>query len=172
MFIRMSSFVVKSLIKAVKSENKVKMGIFQEYMTASTLHGAKYVMDEKFNRFERLFWVACIILSWIGSIALIKSSITAFENNAISFVVESSYRDWSTQFPSVFICENKNMDRIQKAATELFGEDHDFTIEEMLSEIVYFRGESYHTVHECTGDDIVNESCLYGNYSFYTNYVR
>jgi acid-sensing ion channel, other len=64
------------------------------------------------------------------------------------------------------------MDRIQRAASELFGEDHDFTIEEMLSEIVYFRGESYHTVHECTGDDVVEESCLFGNYSFYTNYVR
>lgn len=149
------------------------MGIFQEYMLASSLHGAKYVMDsEKYNRYERIFWVVCIVISWIGSVYLIKMSIHAFEHNAISFVVESSYRDWDTQFPSVFICENKNMDRIQRAADEIFGDDHDFTLEEMLSEIVYFRGESYHTIHECTGDDVNPDACLFGNYSYYMNYVR
>lgn len=63
------------------------------------------------------------------------------------------------------------MDRVQEAATKIFGNDHDFTLEEILSEIVYFRGESYHTIHECTGDDI-NEKCLLGNYSYYANMVR
>lgn len=63
------------------------------------------------------------------------------------------------------------MDRVQQVADEIFGLDHDFTLEEILSEMVYFRGESYHTVHECTGDD-VNEKCLFGNYSHYANMVR
>lgn len=35
-----------------------------------------------------------------------------------------------------------------QAADRIFGEDHDFTLEEVLSEIAYFRGESYHTIHE------------------------
>lgn len=148
------------------------MGIFTEYMLQSSLHGAKYVVDEKYSRYERVFWAICIILSWVGSVFLIKASLDAFNNNAISFVVESSYRDWNTEFPSVFICENKNMDRVQEAADKIFGEDHDFTLEEILSEIVYFRGESYHTIHECTGDDNVNEKCLLGNYSYYANFVR
>lgn len=149
------------------------MSIFQEYMLQSSLHGAKYVVDsEKYSRYERVFWLICIILSWVGSVFLIRASLDAFNNNAISFVVESSYRDWDTDFPSVFICENKNMDRIQEAADEIFGEDHDFTLEEILSEIVYFRGESYHTIHECTGDDGINEKCLLGNYSYYANFVR
>ena len=173
------------------------MGIFQEYMLQSSLHGAKYVVDsDKYSRYERVFWAICIIISWVGSVFLIKASLDAFNNNAISFVVESSYRDWDTDFPSVFICENKNMDRVQEAADKIFGEDHgivwkrskleiavdksndaslflDFTLEEMLSEIVYFRGESYHTIHECAGDeDIRNEKCLLGNYSYYANFVR
>lgn len=42
----------------------------------------------------------------------------AFENNAISFVVESSYRDWSTNFPAIIVCESKNMDRIQEVAEQ------------------------------------------------------
>ncbi|KAG5666860.1 hypothetical protein PVAND_014868 [Polypedilum vanderplanki] len=150
------------------------MGIFTEYMLASSLHGAKYVVDrEKYNRYERIFWTICIILSWVGSVILIMASLDAFNNNAISFVVESSYRDWDTDFPAVFICENKNMDRVQEAADRIFGEDHDFTLEEVLSEIVYFRGESYHTIHECTGDvENINERCILGNYSYYASLVR
>lgn len=149
------------------------MGIFQEYMLQSSLHGAKYVVDsDKYSRYERFFWAFCILLSWVGSVFLIKASLNAFNNNAISFVVESSYLEWDTDFPSVFICENKNMDRVQEAADRLFGEDHDFTLEEVLSEIVYFRGESYHTIHECTGDDVQPERCLLGNYSYYANAVR
>jgi amiloride-sensitive sodium channel len=47
-------------------------------------------------------------------------------------------------------------------------------LEEILSEIVYFRGESYHTIHECaTGDvETMNSKCLLGNYSYYANIVR
>lgn len=104
------------------------MGIFKEYMLQSSLHGAKYVVDsDKYSRYERVFWAICIILSWVGSVFLIKASLNAFNNNAISFVVESSYLNWDTEFPAVFICENKNMDRVQKAADQIFGEDHDFS---------------------------------------------
>lgn len=79
---------------------------------------------------------------------MIKLSSNPLLFTAISFVVESSYRDWDTDFPALFICETKNMDRVQEAADKIFGEDHDFTLEEVLSEIVYFKGESYHTIHE------------------------
>jgi amiloride-sensitive sodium channel len=65
------------------------------------------------------------------------------------------------------------MDRVQEAADRIFGEDHDFTLEEVLSEIVYFRGESYHTVHECTGEvENINDKCILGNYSYYASLVR
>jgi acid-sensing ion channel, other len=102
-----------------------------------------------------------------------SSHFSFYLHPAISFVVESSYLDWNTDFPSVFICENKNMDRVQEAADKIFGEDHDFTLEEVLSEIVYFRGESYHTIHECTGEvENINQKCLLGNYSYYAGLVR
>lgn len=113
----------------------------------------------------------------------------AFENNAISFVVESSYRDWDTNFPAIIVCESKNMDRIQEVAEQyvikiftylkferslpsrLWGADHDFTLEEVLSEIAFFRGESYHTVHECSGEEST-AACFYSNFSYYAQLVR
>lgn len=69
------------------------------------------------------------------------------------------------------VCESKNMDRVQKVAEELWSADHDFTLEEVLSEIAYFRGESYHTVHEC-GDAEVDRNCVVSNFSYYARIVR
>ena len=149
------------------------MGILKEYMLQSSLHGVKYVVNgEQYSRIERFFWTICVALSWVGSVFLIKASLETYNNNAISFVVESNYLDWDTDFPSVFICEAKNMDRVQEVADEIFGEDHDFTLEEILSEIAYFQGESYHIIDECAGDSSSNDNCLVGNYSYYANLVR
>lgn len=46
------------------------------------------------------------------------SALDAFFNNAISFVVESSYRDWETNFPATVICESKNLDRVEQMSRE------------------------------------------------------
>jgi len=63
------------------------MGIFQEYMLQSSLHGAKYVVDkEKYSLYERIFWTVCIILSWVGSVFLILASLDAFNNNGEFFL--------------------------------------------------------------------------------------
>lgn len=107
-------------------------------------------------------------MSWVASALLMMASWNAFQNNAITFVVETSYRDWDTAFPSIVVCESKNMDRVQEIAEQLWGVDHDFTLEEVLSEIAYFRGESYHTVHECSTED----QCLTSNFTFYAKLVR
>lgn len=59
-----------------------------------------------------------MIASWIGSGFLIVASYDAFEHNAISFVVETSYRDWDTDFPAVVICESKNLDRVEEVSEQ------------------------------------------------------
>lgn len=60
-----------------------------------------------------------MILSWVASGLLMRSSWEAFQNNAISFVVESSYRDWDTDFPAIVVCEIKNVDRLEDIADQL-----------------------------------------------------
>lgn len=39
-----------------------------------------------------------------------------FQNNAISFVVETSYLEWDTHFPSVSVCETDNQNKINAVA--------------------------------------------------------
>nr|XP_029729201.1 sodium channel protein Nach-like [Aedes albopictus] len=145
--------------------------IFKEYLFNSTIHGVKFVADESYHVAERIFWIICVIVSWFGSALLIDASLEAFRTSAISFVVETNYRDWNTKFPAIVVCEMRNMERIQMVADELWGEDHDFAMEEVLNEIGYFRGESYHTVNECNGDEPA-ENCFYSNFSDYARLVR
>lgn len=145
--------------------------LFKDYLMNSTFHGFKFIADNSYHISERLFWLICIIISWTASAMLISASIDQFENNAISFVVETSYRDWKTNFPAIAICENKNMDRIQAYSEKLWGPDHDFTLEEVLSELTYFRGESYHTVNEC-GQPDHDPNCITSNFSYHANMVR
>ncbi|KAI8125736.1 hypothetical protein FF38_07993 [Lucilia cuprina] len=145
--------------------------VVEEYLQNSTLHGARFIVDKELTWLEKTFWGLCLLASWFASWNLIKVSLAAFENNAISFGVESSYRDWETNFPAIVVCESKNMDRIQEVAEQLWGADHDFTLEEVLSEIAFFRGESYHTVHECGGEE-PSENCFYSNFSYYAQLVR
>lgn len=90
----------------------------KEYMENSSLHGVKFLIDANISFVERLFWLLAIILSWVGSCFLILSALDAFQHNAISFVVETSYRDWTTNFPSVVVCESKNNDKIQEVADQ------------------------------------------------------
>lgn len=51
-------------------------------------------------------------MSWVGSAILISSSWDSFQNNAISFVVETTYLDVDTKFPSISVCEEDQMARI------------------------------------------------------------
>lgn len=55
--------------------------------------------------------------------------------------------------------------------SRIWGVEHDFILEEVLSEIAFFRGESYHTIHECTGTEHA-PNCFHSNFSHYARLVR
>lgn len=88
----------------------------KEYLENSSLHGVKFLIDDSIHFCERFFWLCCVIIAWVASVLLILSAIDAFQHNAISFVVETSYRDWNTYFPAIVVCESKNVDRVQSIA--------------------------------------------------------
>lgn len=88
----------------------------KEYLENSSLHGVRFLIDDNIHFIERVFWLLCVIVAWVASGLLIMSAIDAFQHNAISFVVETSYRDWNTYFPAIVVCESKNIDRVQATA--------------------------------------------------------
>ncbi|KOB70022.1 Uncharacterized protein OBRU01_11299 [Operophtera brumata] len=68
---------------------------------ATSIHGFRFIADSKRHWAERIFWLIFVVLSWYGSFLLIAAQYDAYQNNPISFVVETTYKDWDTMFPSV-----------------------------------------------------------------------
>lgn len=95
---------------------------FKHYGQNTNLHGLRYVADEKrhtvvrykhkhwrffcFRRCTfRIFWMLVFLLSFAGMLRIFKGSYESFQQNAISFVTETTYLDWNTTFPAVTVCE-------------------------------------------------------------------
>ncbi|XP_032517322.2 sodium channel protein Nach [Danaus plexippus] len=110
-------------------------------------------------------------MSWYGSTLLIIAQYRAFQNSPISFVVETTYKDWNTQFPSIAVCEQDNSVRIGAVSDGLWGKDHDFNMEEVLKEIAFFKGVTYYVSEVCQGEDSAEE-CFKSNLTYYAKLVR
>ncbi|KAG5878520.1 hypothetical protein JTB14_018903 [Gonioctena quinquepunctata] len=120
-----------------------------------------------------IFWTICCTLSWIATGLLIHSSWKDFQNNAISFVVETSYLDWNTNFPSVVVCETDNQENIARVTDKTFGDPHDYNLDEMVKELVYYKGLSFYTLQIC-GPDVLNrtDNCFLRNVSYFPDEVK
>ncbi|XP_077294885.1 sodium channel protein Nach-like [Arctopsyche grandis] len=146
--------------------------IFREFLENTSIHGIRFCIDRKIHWSERLFWFICLLISWYGSILLMYASWDAFKNNPISFVVETTYKEWNTEFPSLTICEVENNDRIEEASdNKLWTSEHDFNLEEVLKEIAFYKGVSYYLYQFCATQD-ADPNCPKGNFTYYANMVR
>lgn len=79
--------------------------VLKDYCLNSSLAGLSYVADNRYHVSERLFWLACVILSWIGAIHLIVNYLNSFNNNSVSMGVKSLLPTEEVAFPSAGICE-------------------------------------------------------------------
>lgn len=81
------------------------LAILKDYCFNSTLAGLSYIADRRYHFSERLFWLGCVILSWIGSIHLILNFMESYYNNSVSMGVVSLRPVDDVAFPSAGICE-------------------------------------------------------------------
>ncbi|XP_049767900.1 sodium channel protein Nach-like [Schistocerca cancellata] len=133
----------------------------KEYLSTSSIHGLRFIVQSGRHWTERLFWLICCVLSWYASALLIKSSWNAFQNNAVSFAMETLYLNFSTDFPAVIVCEKNNDDRIKTVMNRNMG-IHDFDLEEIYAEITFFHGEAHFTKDACYNTKVkrlVAEQC-------------
>ncbi|KAF5281881.1 hypothetical protein FQR65_LT14464 [Abscondita terminalis] len=144
----------------------------REYLLNTSFHGIRYLAERDRHWTERLFWLTCCVLSWIASGLLMKASWYDFQNNAISFVVETNYLDWDTKFPSVAVCETDNQENIAATTDLLFGDPHDYNLDEMVNELVFFRGLTYYVLQLCGPNMASNPQCIKNNFSQFESYVR
>ncbi|XP_021916966.1 sodium channel protein Nach isoform X2 [Zootermopsis nevadensis] len=132
---------------------------------------------------NRLFWLVCVLLSWYGSLYLIRQSWTTFQNNPINFGVETTYLEWNTQFPSVVVCEVLNVNIVAAHTEKLFSNIYDeddplydrrFDIEEVFGELAFYEGSSYNLLKACIPANKygTETGCPTGNYSEIANLFR
>ncbi|CAG9815204.1 unnamed protein product [Phaedon cochleariae] len=154
-------------------EKDRKESVIKSYLLNSSFHGYRYVVEDGRHWTERVFWIICCTLGWIAAGLLVHSSWNDFQNNAISFVVETSYLDWDSKFPAVVVCETDNQEDIAKVTDKVYGDPHDYNLDEMVNELVYYKGLTFFTLQTC-GPDLPhrNPQCLLQNLSFFSDKVR
>lgn len=81
------------------------IAVLKDYCQNSSLAGLSYIANRRYHYSERLFWLACVILSWVGSINLIIKFMDSYYNNSVSMGVVSLRPTDVVSFPSVGICE-------------------------------------------------------------------
>ncbi|KAJ8964777.1 hypothetical protein NQ314_004643 [Rhamnusium bicolor] len=134
--------------------------VVRHYILNTSFHGYRFIAEEGRHWTE----------SWIAAGLLIESAWNDFQNNAISFVVETSYLDWDTNFPPVTVCETDNQKKLAEVTDRTFGDPHDYNLDEVVKEQVYFRGLSFYTLQICGPEaQSVNENCFVKNFSDYSD---
>ncbi|PNF15837.1 hypothetical protein B7P43_G09894 [Cryptotermes secundus] len=146
--------------------------ILKDFCNNSSIHGLKFLTKPKRHWIERLFWAVCCILSWCGSVLLILSSWEHNQNNAISFMADTTYLDWNTPFVSIAIFESELNSKVANSyIKDKFKKHEDGFLEEMrllLDEIVYQQQHTY--IKKCLNnasefDNIEKNDCPRTNLS-------
>lgn len=53
----------------------------------------------------------------------------------------------------------------------LFGDPHDYNLDEVVKELVYFKGFSFYTLQTCGADTPKNDNCFLKNFSYFSDKV-
>nr|CAD7405063.1 unnamed protein product [Timema poppensis] len=133
----------------------------KNYCLNSSLHGLRFIAASDSHWTERVFWLCMCAGSWYFAAKIIMSSIDNFNSNTISLVVETSYLDWNTEFPSVSVCESKNEDKLKKFINKYYDDEDTrqmFFRQKALRNIAFFKGEA-NDVKQCY--KIVAEEQIY-----------
>ncbi|XP_060533923.1 sodium channel protein Nach-like [Cylas formicarius] len=152
---------------ALKSDSLIR-----SFFSTTTFHGFKFLCAERLHWTERLFWVVCCAFSWFASVVLMNSAWYSFQNNAISFVVETNYLDWDTEFPSVSVCETDNQKRMTEFTDKLFGDPHDYNLDEVVKEAAFFKGLFFFTLEICGPNSPPDPNCFKRTLSDYANELK
>lgn len=128
--------------------------ILKEYCLNSSLSGLSYVADNRYHLSERIFWLACVILSWVGSIHLILNYLDSFNNNSVSMGVKSLLPTEEVTFPSAGVCEmgytKDEYPALEKVIQEMVFKlpdgsdvDYNYDVEDFLMRVVFHNLYNY-----------------------------
>ncbi|CAH1113598.1 unnamed protein product [Psylliodes chrysocephalus] len=127
------------------------------YLEESNLHGLKYAADDRRAWFVRAFWCVTFIVSFGIMLLLFYKSWIQFEENAISFVTETTYLHWNTTFPAISVCPITGTEP-EWDENEEFTDDEIDQQKQFIADLVFFTGNCYSCYDDC-------ESCKTMNFT-------
>ncbi|XP_021933418.1 sodium channel protein Nach-like isoform X2 [Zootermopsis nevadensis] len=130
---------------------KMSIYILKDFCNNSSIHGLKFITKPRRHWIERVFWVVCCALSWCGSFLLILSAWENNQNNAVSFVADTTYLDWNTPFISIAVFQHGlNSEVANSYIRNKFKKHEDGFVEEMrrLFDEIAFQ-EHLTLIHKC-----------------------
>lgn len=150
------------------------LSILRDYCQNSTLVGLIYISDHRYHFTERIFWLGCVILSWIGSTYLIINYMESYYTNSVSMGVLSLRPTDSIAFPSAGICEmgytKEEYRELEKSIYEIMDpqmtqdekEDHyNYDVEDFLMRVVFHNLYNYGSMSSyCTPYIDCDNNCL------------
>lgn len=160
----------------------------KDYCSYSSLAGLRYIADSRYHYTERLFWLACVILSWIGSAFLILNYMNTYINNSVSMVVKSISPTDILTFPSVGVCEmgytKEEYHELDELILDMMDpsmsleekrDNYNYDIEDFLMRVIFHNLYNYGSMSSyCTPyigvDDVLQ--CPMKNYQQYADRVR
>lgn len=71
-----------------------------------------------FFDFSRFFWILTCFISAFATWKYLEATWYAYNNNAVSFVADTTYLDWNTSFVSLSVCEQESPDKLYDSASK------------------------------------------------------
>ncbi|XP_030761597.1 sodium channel protein Nach-like [Sitophilus oryzae] len=134
--------------------NKSLIYNLKYYLRNSHLHGLRYVGNEKYHITVRILWMIIFSASCFGMITMFTSLFNNYNENAISFLTETTYLDWNTSFPAVTLCQISEIDF--NLTEDITGDQDPASLEFFLVDILFFTGTCYSCQTDCKSCSKIN----------------
>lgn len=159
--------------------------ILKEYCRNSSLAGLSYIADSRYHYTERLFWLCCVILSWIGSAFLIVNYINTYINNSVSMGVVSLRPTDTISFPSTGVCEmgytKEEYHELEQLIYDMMDptmsqdekeDSYNYDIEDFLMRVIFHNLYNYGSMTAYCKNVEGPLQCPMSNYQQYADRVR
>ena len=95
-------------MKMFKSRKKPFIAIVYEYLDNTTIHGFKYIVNNKVNFLEKIIWSLVIIAMCVTGIHLVIKAFNYWDEKPVLTTIDSiTYPLAKERFPSVTVCTNQ-----------------------------------------------------------------
>ncbi|XP_077293708.1 sodium channel protein Nach-like isoform X2 [Arctopsyche grandis] len=86
----------------------------------SNIHGLRYISDRNRSWISRLFWITALCLCGWGLLMILFGTLKTFNQDTLSFTLDTNRLLWNTAFPSITVCEKFHYLRVLRKLNKFY----------------------------------------------------